>query len=266
VSEHEILTSRLTRLADELTPSADPAGQVRAARLRYRRQRRNRLVLSGVAAAVAAAVVGIPTVVGSLSATPERGEVARPSGTTETPEKTPAAPPTGEDARKASRWEEHLDQQAERETRLQPELERAAAVFALRSTPLSLTGPPQEGGCPDWAPVPTTDGGLPTGCRSSGADMAVDVAFVPGTTPEELGADASAEAARDGCSIRAMPNVSRLAPLLLCEEEGVTSWRLRTVDASGAGVWRLDVTLTDSYSGDGAAVLADLADRADRTW
>ena len=82
MSDHETstLTARLTPLADELTPSADPIVQVRAARTRYRRQRRNRIVaLRASPPRSRPLVVGVPTVVGSLSAAPERGEVARPS-------------------------------------------------------------------------------------------------------------------------------------------------------------------------------------------
>jgi hypothetical protein len=276
VTDHETatLTARLTHLADELTPSADPLGRVHAARTRYRRQRRHRIAVGGLVAAAAVVALGVPTAIGAFSAAPERGEVAGP-GVDGPGEKTPGPPLEGEDARKSSRWQDMLDEQAEREARLQPSLERVAAAFAARATPVSLVGPPRGGACPDWTPLLSSafgaavtgpDGSLPAGCRWSAADVVVDVAFVPGMTREELGRDATVEATSDECSIRAMPNVSYLAPLLLCEEEDGTGWRFRTVDASGAGVWRLTITLADGYDGNGAAVVLDLADLADRTW
>jgi hypothetical protein len=282
MSDHDstVLTARLTSLADELTPSADPIAQVRAARSRYRRQRRNRVVASGLLAAAAALAIGVPPAIGSFSAV-ERGEVAGPGGTVPSesvqtpPEKTPGPPPVGEDAGKSSRWTDMLDERAERDARLQPVAERLAAAFAARPTPLSLFGPPQDGTCPSWMPDLKTDfgvpidgpqGALPTGCRWSAPDAVVVLAFVPGMTPEELGRDASAEATRDGCYIQAMPNVAYLAPLMLCEQEGAMDWRFETVDDSGIGVWRLTVTLADGYSGDGATVLAHLADVAGGSW
>ena len=254
MSDHEssVLTARLTSLADELTPSADPIVQVRAARTRYRRQRRTRIVASGLVAVAAALAIGVPTAIGSFSAA-DRGEVAGPGETP--PEETISA--------------------AERDARLQPVAERLAAAFAARPAPLSLFGPPQDGTCPSWVPDLKTDfgvpidgpeGALPTGCRWSAPDAVVEVAFVPGMTPEELGRDASVEATRDSCYIQAMPNVAYLAPLLLCEEEGATGWRFETVDDSGVGVWRLTVTLAEGFSGDGAAVVAHLADVAGGSW
>jgi hypothetical protein len=282
VSDHKTstLSSRLTRLADELTPSADPGVQVRAARTHYRRQRRNRIVLSGIAAAVAAAVVGVPTVVGSLSATPERGEVARPGeiSTSETPpEKTPGPPPTGEDARKASRWDGQLAQQAERDERLRPFAERLAAAFSARPAPLSLTGPAVDVPCPDRTPdltnalaVPVTEseGTLFGGCRwSNGGSVVVEVAFVPGTSAEEFSDATGAEIGADGCYVTSLPGVTSLTGILLCEEDdGGMSWRIRSVDSSLVGHWRLSTTLGEGAVEDDVAAVVALVDLADGAW
>lgn len=273
--ETTALSARLHTLADELTPGTDPVAQVRAARSRHRRQRRNRVALSGLVVAVAALVVAVPAAIGTLSATPERGEVAGPSLIS--PEKTPGPPLDAEDAGKASRWDDVLAERDERDERLRPFAERLAAALSARATRLSLIGPPVDDRCPDWAaalpgalgvPVEGPDGALPSGCRwSGGNDVVVEVAFVAGsTTREELGADASAEANGDFCYVHAMPNAGQLTPLLLCEKDDALEWRLQSLDDNGAGVWRLTVTLADTYPEDGVAVLAALADLADRTW
>jgi hypothetical protein len=281
VSDHETstLSSRLTRLADELTPSADPGVLVRAARTRYRRQRRNRIVLSGVAAAVATVVVGVPTVVGSLSATPGRGEVARPGETSASetpPEKTPAPAPTGEDARKASRWNEQLDQRAERDERLRPFTERLAVAFSARPAPLSLAGPAVDVPCPDWAPDLTSALGVPVtesentlfgGCRwSNGDSLEVEVAFVPGTSEQEFSDATGAEIGAYGCYVTSLPGVTSLTGILLCEEDGGLSWRIRSVDSSLVGHWRLTTTLGEGAIEDDVAAVIALVDLADGAW
>jgi len=112
VTDHEtsVLSSRLHRLADDLTPPLDVVGQVRKARERRRRQRRGRMALVAVATATAAVVLGTATAVDLLS-TRAGGEVAVPGGTTTTapddpaptgvatdpvPSSTPESAPTGE--------------------------------------------------------------------------------------------------------------------------------------------------------------------------
>jgi hypothetical protein len=72
------LHARMAALADDLAPDADPYTQVAGARALHRRRQRTRLGVAGAAVAVALVAVGVPSVVGSLSA-PGDGEVAGPS-------------------------------------------------------------------------------------------------------------------------------------------------------------------------------------------
>lgn len=113
MTDHEtsVLSSRLHRLADDLTPPLDVVGQVREARERRSRQRRGRMALVAVATATAAVVLGAATAVDLLS-TRAGVEVAVPGGTTTTaptdpatgvatdpvPSSTPESSPTGEAA------------------------------------------------------------------------------------------------------------------------------------------------------------------------
>ena len=88
-----VLTSRLHRLADDMTPPLDVIGQVRAARARHQKQRRGRIALIAAATATAAVVLGTTGLIGQLSVAPQRGEVAVPSRSVPTTaERTPTPP------------------------------------------------------------------------------------------------------------------------------------------------------------------------------
>ena len=92
MNEHDttVLTSRLHQLADDMAPTVDVVGQVRAARLRHQKQRRGRIGLIAVATATAAVVLGTSSALDLLSAS-GGGEVAAPTGT-ESPATTAPAP------------------------------------------------------------------------------------------------------------------------------------------------------------------------------
>ena len=141
MSDHETstLTIRLHDLADELAPSADPVGQMRAARARYHRQRRNRLAATGGIAAAALLALGLPAAIGSFSADPGRGEVAGPGQSP--PERSPGAPPDGEDARKADRWKDALVERAEREERLSAVVDGLCTALDDRPASCTLISP-----------------------------------------------------------------------------------------------------------------------------
>ena len=119
--EHS-LGPQLHRLADDLTPDADPLDQVTGARSRFRRRRRTRVGLAALAAATAAIVVGGPLAVGSVSSAP--GDVAGPVPGTSTTTPTP-----GEDSRVVT--------QAEAEARL---AEIRAARAAAAATDAATAG------------------------------------------------------------------------------------------------------------------------------
>jgi hypothetical protein len=92
-NETSVLSTRLHRLADDLTPQLDVVAQVRGARERNRRQRRGRIAFLSVATATAAVVVGTTTAVDLLSASADR-EVAGPAlPTVPTTEPAPTTEP-----------------------------------------------------------------------------------------------------------------------------------------------------------------------------
>ncbi len=98
MNDHQttLLSDRLHRLADHMTPQLDVVDQVRNARAQHRRKRRGRIALLAVATATTAVVVGSTTAIDLLSVD-RSGEVADPAPTTAaTPEPAPttASAPT----------------------------------------------------------------------------------------------------------------------------------------------------------------------------
>jgi len=65
-----LLPDRLRHLADEQAPVPDLVAHAASARGRFRRQRRTRIAVTGLAAAVAAIVVGVPVAMQSLLSAP----------------------------------------------------------------------------------------------------------------------------------------------------------------------------------------------------
>jgi hypothetical protein len=291
VSDHETstLTARLTSLADELAPSADPGAQVRGARARYRRQRRNRIAAVGVVAAAAILAVGVPTAIGALSSAPDRGEVAGPgeavpSETTGggTAPGTTQGPPQGrEDAQKVDRWTETLDQRAERDARLSSVADGLRAALQARPAPLSLTAPEVFGRCPDWAPALSSSLGVPLepqdGPAGSGPfclwsgfpeneDVVVQLEYATGSTREQMYEDVTIEAAEHDCYPTALPGVAVAHGLLLCDEDGRTSWGLRFLDTDESVVWSLTVNISDRHPGDDVQAVMAAVELLDTTW
>jgi hypothetical protein len=83
VTEHRttVLTDRLHRLADDITPTLDVVGQVRAARAGHARRRRTRITVLAVATATVAVIVGT-TAANDLISAAHDGQVAGPGVTT----------------------------------------------------------------------------------------------------------------------------------------------------------------------------------------
>jgi hypothetical protein len=268
---------RLQHLADDLTPIDDPVLHVRGARVRYRRQRRIRVTALSVLAAVVVLAAGVPASLGAFTASPSGGEVAGPGATTSPTAEESLREDARENAERVAEREGVLDRAAERDAELRPSVERLGTALAARTAPLSLTGP-ATGSCPGWAAdlstalgaaVDQSTGDLASGCRwsgSSGADVAVEVEFVPGTTHEQFTNEVNAEAALGDCYVSAMPGTATLTALILCDEDGGTSWRLRVVDSSLTGHWRLTTTLGEGHAGDQAAPVAAVVELADAAW
>ncbi|MGY1988061.1 hypothetical protein ACI792_17730 [Blastococcus sp. SYSU DS0669] len=107
MNDHEttVLRSRLTALADDMTPPLDVVGLVRDASLRHRRKRRGRLALLAVTTATAAVAAGTVVAVDALTA--DRGqEVARPTPVrTSTPPPPVSATPAAEPTAPVTGWE-----------------------------------------------------------------------------------------------------------------------------------------------------------------
>jgi hypothetical protein len=229
------LHERLSALAVDLAPDADPYAQIDGARALHRRRRRTRIGVTGAVAAVAALVIGVPTAVGSLSA-PERGDVARPSE------------PLGDPA--------------------------AAVRSALAWWEADGTVPdPELGGrpCSDAAEVLTVDSGSemeprlqPRGSTTTACVWSTDGS---GNTPPEARVDLTLSVAPD---LDAAELMARLDPdagcpwtilftdrspnvLSVCEADGQQLWELTVVDEDGTGAWSMTAAVGDEL-GAGADV------------
>lgn len=243
------LHTRLTFLADDLAPDVDPYEQAAAARGLHRRQRRTRLGIAGAALAVAVVAVGVPTAVGTLSASGD-GEVARPPSTSE-PLRGPA-----DAVRTAMSWWE-----------------------ADGSVPDPEAGTP----CPDAAEMLSgmdsryvfrpsrinSGGGTLAGCGwstddgSPDAETRIDLLLQadPTLDADLLVSNVGIDAAQDGCDFTTLfadgpPNV-----LQLCDRGGQRLWHLTVVDEDGTGAWRLTAavgTEVDAAFRMGASSLATM--------
>ncbi len=225
------LHDRLSALAADLAPDADPYAQVDGARALHRRRRRTRIGMAGAAAAVAALVVAVPTAVGSLSA-PEQGDVARPTPSAD-PLRGPAAA-----VRSAMAWWEADG------TVPDPELGRRP--------------------CSDVAEVLTVDSRYeieprrrPRGSTTTACVWSTDGS---GSTPPEARVDLTLSVAPD---LDAAALMARLDPdagcpwtilfrdrspnvLRVCDADvGQRQWELTVVDDDGTGAWVMTAAVGD---------------------
>lgn len=272
--EHD-LPGRLSALADELTPPADPAGQAAAAKGRYRRQRRTRAGLAAVAVAVVAIGIGVPTALGSLSGAPPTG------GTAGVPSSAPTAAPATDDVSLAEAQARLAAVAADRAADSSAELARAVGQV---TAPLRLTAPATFGPCPDGAPALSTGLGVPVtywqghlpggpaGCQwatgTSGlpADrFAVGIGFLTGTTAAQM--QAGVASSGEQCTTAAVPAVHPQAELQRCTQGDAVEWYLDVPDTSGRGIWVLNATVGTSSTGPTAGTgLAQVAALATATW
>jgi hypothetical protein len=266
-----VLSSRLHSLAEELTPGADPLTQVDSARALFRHRRRARAGVALAAAAVVAVVVGVSSVTGALSSAPDPGRDGAGPG----PVTASGTVGDREDSGRIARWQDTVDQRAERDARLDPLAERLRAALRARPTPLSLDGPSADEPCPERAPTVDSAFGAVLAEHSSGAAagdcvwltpdgvLQVTLGFMADGTIDQIHADVDAEDRNSGCYPTALPGSLTFTALALCEEDGAMGWHIRVMDTSGSGFWLLTVTVGDAYPGDGPTTVAAVLDAAD---
>jgi hypothetical protein len=277
VNEHQtaLLSERLHRLADEMTPQLDVVTHVRTARARHRRRRRARVVLLTVATATAAVVIGTTTAVDLLTA--GRGEVAAPG----VPSAGPSASPTVDEARPP--W-------------LEGQVESLAMSLEMRPADLELRAPAGLSGCPGLTTrlVDALDISLEQepASTSGGADectwiartgpagtISLSIGFVAGgdqhTVRENLAGsllddedEAAGSASRSNeCYTTPLPGYQGAAGLRACAFGAREAWAVDIADAGGHGVWVLTATVPFGLQSVNAlSSMVTLIDLADQTW
>jgi hypothetical protein len=227
------LHERLSALAADLASDADPYAQADGARALHRRRRRTRIGVAGAAAVVAAIVVGVPTAVGGLSA-PDRGDVARPS---------PSSDPlrgSADAVRSALAWWEADGAVPDPELGRRP-CSDAAEVLPVDSG-LEMEPSLQPRGSTTTACVWSTDGSGNTPPEAR-VDLTLSVAPDLDAHPVMAGLDEDA-----GCPGTILfrdrsPNVLRV-----CESDGQQLWELTVVDDDGTGAWVMTAAVGDDVS------------------
>jgi hypothetical protein len=261
--EH-LVSTRLHALADDITPDADPYAQADGAQTLHRRQRRTRVGLAGVAAGIAAVVIGVPIGIGALSSDPGT-DVAAPSASEEPASPTAGGSPLPTDAPPTGSYDPMAAEHAERIAELVPGLSLAA---------------PTDGSCPDAAAL--TRYGIDTPATGSLTDAAGCVwsAGVRNSTqsmpltgriqysPEGAVLDAVT------CPTASVPGASPSAELRGCPVGDFnTAWTLVVPAGDDGGDWVISASggvedtpdsAADGPSSDG--LLDALAQLADETW
>jgi hypothetical protein len=261
------LHRRLSDLADDLSAGADPFAQLDAARSVYRRQRRNRIVLAGVAAAVAVLAIGVP-ITWSTLAGPPGSDVAAPttSGSTESPGAI---------------------------SRLDQDVNRVVDALSNRTAPLDLAAPAESASCPD-ATAELSDvvatvlirqdsddpdegcGWTSTALRAErlslgfaflrGADDAVHQMFIDETIKDTTGRDDAAEHPGT-CFTSDLSNTPRRTTVQACSVAGSrTQWTVLSGDAGNTGLWQLTVYVPAGVDVDEAGAVLALVDVVDAAW
>ena len=284
-----LLPDRLRHLADEQAPLPDLVAHAASARGRYRRQRRTWVAVTGLAAAVAAIVVGVPVAMQSLASAPghevadtavttapsDRTAVEEAPLTPESPAPTTAAPPTAEAPPSA---------EAPSDAAAVTEL---AQVLALME-PLAFDDVPPDGPC-SWldpgqlshlmrlgSPLGSVEGeavtGNISGCRFSsvtspdGTDssgLRLGVGHLAATPV----ADTLPMTDPDGrCATADLPSSPAGAMLQRCAVDGAVQWWVHAPAANG-DVYVLEVTVEDRWTGiPGPEVVVQFAGFLSRNW
>jgi hypothetical protein len=274
------LHARLGELADDLAPAADPYAQVAAARSLHRRQRRTRLAVGGLAAAVGAVVIGVPTVVGALSS-PGGSDGVAPAPVTPSPSAAPGTPaPTPRDRDEVRVDEALADQRLdESDTALGAGLQQMAAALVARPAPLELVAPAGTGGCPDtagalesrlgtaWEPAGGSLSAGALGCRwTTGDGTTIGIGTMPIANPRKPLLDAVNRLPPSDCATSAMPNTEQLTAFSGCTVPEGTDWSLYVLDPGGAVTVVLTAVVPSGNPADGPAVVAELVEVADGLW
>jgi len=272
------LHRRLSDLADDLAAGADPFAQLDSARSAYRRQRRTRVVLTGVAAAVAVLAIGVPMAVTTLTA-PDGRHVAAPttsappsptaSGSTETPG---AISPLNRD------------------------LITVVDTLSARKPPMDLAAPADAASCPD-ATAQLSDavatvlirqdsddprqgcGWTTTALRAdrlslgftflAGADGTVHQQILDATVLTMTGKDDAAEHPGTCFSSDFSADLSGTpwrATVQACSVDGRRQWTVLSGDRQGAGLWELDLHVPADVDVDDADAVLALVDVAEAAW
>jgi len=269
------LQSRLAELADDLAPDADPYAQVSGARSLHRRRRRTRIAVAGAVAAVALVAVGVPTVVGTLSA-PDRSDVAGPAvPSSPTPVPPHEAEPTSVDAdftaleSRSARLREAMADRPQFGLRVKEDRRRCPFVspdkrlgpalgVILEPVAEPAVGDPlcawSDAGRTVWVSAQFLPGAEP-GTLENGA-LPDEISFRQDDTGE---APASAQAGCYGSTVYS-PG-AQVVSLDVCSlDEAVAI--LAIEDAGGAGMWRLVAAVPDR-EGDATDELLAVADVLD---
>jgi hypothetical protein len=265
--ETTLLSERLHRLADDMTPQLDVVGQVRTARARHKR-RRMRLAFLAVATATAATAVAVPLTTGVLSSAPS-GEVAGPG------RPTTEAPTGGEDRDEdGARVDQRITQlEVEEATRanLAPGVERLSATFRALRTPISLSAPssPSCGLGLEGALSGTADAcAMPQFPSPPATEVRGTIRFRAGESVDDLRQDVNRESG--GCYPAAMPNPGPMAVLVACQTPDGSEWTLRILAADDSGVWELRAEAVeapeDRASTAGPSMLISLMETANAEW
>jgi hypothetical protein len=225
--EH-LVSTRLHALAEDIAPDADPYAQADGAQALHRRQRRTRAGLAGVAAGIAAVVIGVPLGIDALSSAPG-ADAAAPSASEEPAPPTSAEPslPTGEAEPAPGSTDAEVTALAQRIAELYPDM---SAVPVVTDPFCPATSAELERyGVGDRPTGSLIDGCVWTaGVRNSGGSM-------PLTGTLQL---TSQPAFTDiGCPTAAIPGWSSDAWLRGCPMGQVPAWTLAIPADDGTTTW-----------------------------
>jgi hypothetical protein len=268
------LHSRLSDLADDLAPGDDPFELVAGARALHRRRRRTRIGVAGAALAVALVAVGVPTAMGTLSAS-DRGDVARPSPSSDPP--TGEAVPSLEDQEASRRRDEAVDEGLRAlSARPDPRLYARPDSMECRDGTAALSGPLG----PELTLVTDRpDAGL-MDCawvsEAAGVPVTVSIRFLEGVDGGKVG-DVAVGAVLDsdfhgtetvsaGCYMVPVTVEGVRSSLAACDYSNRMQLVLGIEDAARAGVWVLQADVPPESPLDAAGALDLVVGAAEQAW